>query len=156
FLPWVGFYPGGVAVHSQNAYLAAFGSYFTDPDMEKVSPYESSGFAPGAEKAEKPGFSIFMLFFLLAFFPALLLAFGALALTFFGSQLPPGMQPLLKWRWAAVAGVLFFALLFLGFQMLVGFNLEQGIRAVANRPLPEAQVEARKNLSGSELAQVQK
>jgi hypothetical protein len=161
FLPWVGSYPGGVYLHSQNAYFIAFGLYSTDGDIgEKGSLFEGEGpgigFGLGREKPEKPGFSVLMLFFLLAFYPALLLAVGALVLTFFGGQLPPQMRALLKWRWAVVAGIVLIVLGFLGLQLLLGFHMEQSIRTWANKPLPQEVLDRRANLSGSDLAREQK
>jgi len=138
FFPWVGVYPGGIFMHSQNAYLTAFGGYFSDPDIPEKDTVFEKGFNFANEKADKPGFGPLMLFFLLAFFPAILLAGGALALTFFGQHLPPGMKALERWRWAFVAGFVLIALGFLWLQMLVGFNLEQSIRTTANKfTIPE-------------------
>jgi hypothetical protein len=164
FLPWVGIYPGGVYLHSQNAYFICFGLHSTDSDIGEKggSLFEGEGgggigfFGGGREKPDKPGFSVLMLFFLLAFYPALLLAIAALALTFFGAQLPPQVRALLKWRWAVVAGIVLIALGFLGLQLLFGFNMEQSIRGWANKPLPQAELERRANLSGQERAAMEK
>ncbi len=131
FFPWVGVYPGGVFLHSQNAYMAAFGGYSTDEDLKDGSPFR------GKLATEEPGFGIGVFFFLLVFFPTLLLAIAATVLGVLGHQVPPFLRMIRPWRWALVGGLSFVALCFLWLQGLIGFSIENRTLDATNKKANE-------------------
>ncbi len=121
FFPWVGLFPGGVSYVTQGAWGAAFGSYTADEDMVP---------AKGLPEEEKPGASSLMIFYVLLFLPTLALSVATLLLDLGfipTSSIPPNLQPLLRWRWAAVAGLNVVVFLFLALQILLGFSLESQV-----------------------------
>src|SRR5262249_35935187 len=70
-VPWVGIYPGGVWMDSQNAWQAMVGSTSTDRDLEPQSwvhgkQRQDALPKPLAGKVGDPGFSVLTLFYLLA------------------------------------------------------------------------------------------
>jgi hypothetical protein len=130
--------PGGIPVDSQSAWQAAFGltppvdketepqSWFNGKQREKALP------EPLAGKAEKPGFGVLAFFYLLFLMLNLVVVAAAAAVPFLQQQLPPVVQPFLRWRWAAaaLATLLAFAILFL--QNTVGFGLQRRAHDAVN------------------------
>lgn len=103
FFSWVGYYPGGIAVASQNAWQAAFGSY----------SYGANGLL-----------IVYILFLLIALLAAVLVAVeGNVSI-----RLPAVVERLRPWRWALVSAITFLAFLFLVLQLLSGMNLVKSIR----------------------------
>jgi hypothetical protein len=119
FFPWVGFYPGGITVTSQNAWQAAFGSYSVVPEWESQSPTAGKE----AKDRVEPSASVLLIFFLLFLIVALLAALAAALLGVLTVSLPPFVQQLKPWWWAIVSALSLAALLFLVFQLLGGFSL---------------------------------
>lgn len=132
FFPWVGVYPGGVMMISQGAWGAAFGAYDQDNDMMKD---------PELPESERPGASALLVFYLLLFLPTLLLTVGAVLIDtgiVSAQTLPPNLQGLLRWRWAAVAALNLLVFLFLFLQTLLGFSVESKIVEKAREQLKTA------------------
>lgn len=118
FFPWLGFYPGGTGVASQNAWQVAFGSYTVDSEYK-------SAFPPAADEDKKfPAASILVIFYVLLFLLLLLLAIGSLVVGLMPINLPPPVQKVLPWRWTIVGGLALLTFLFLMLQLLAGFNFE--------------------------------
>ncbi len=114
---WVGLYPGGVRAMSGNAWYAAFGLYDVDGDLKQEVPFI-------ADEKQKPGWSILTVFYLLLFFPVLVVTIASVAITMIQVKLPPQVEQLLPWRWGIVAAVNLILFLFLALQVLLGFSLD--------------------------------
>ncbi|MGH7225293.1 MAG: hypothetical protein ACRELF_18885, partial [Gemmataceae bacterium] len=123
FFDWDGLYPGGVAAVTGNAWTAAFGAYSADGDL-KTHPY-----VPDIkEDKHKPGASVLTIFYLILFFPALLVTIAAVAITMVPIKLPLQVEKLLPWRWGVVTAINLIVFLFLGLQVLLGFSLDSRFR----------------------------
>jgi hypothetical protein len=118
FFNWLGWYPGGNGVLTQNGWQAAFGGFSTNVVWEKMTKFDSK------DEKETPGASGLVIVALLLFIPTLILGIASAALPLVQVPLPPIVQQLRPWRWLAVAGLTLAVLLFLGLQMLAGFSLE--------------------------------
>jgi len=119
FFSWVGIYPGGVPLVSQNAWQAAFGlTPAPDKDLKDTFPISK-------EKETEPGVSLLLLFYLVPFFlVTLVVSVGVAVLPYVKVQLPPQVQQLLPWKWAIITGLNAILLLFLGLQVVLNFSLE--------------------------------
>jgi hypothetical protein len=118
FFPWVGRFPGGHSVDTQNAWQAAFGGHSVDPVYENKVQGQYKMLLP-----EDVGASVLMIFFLLAFLAALALAVVVVVLPHTNAKLPPAAERLMPWRWALVAALTFVAFVLLVFQLVTRFNL---------------------------------
>jgi hypothetical protein len=132
FFSWLGIYPGGIGLMTQNAWQAAFASYSVDTDLEKESPLGEKG----KEKLE-PGASVLMIFYLLLFIPVLILAIGGLVLGLLPAKLPPALEKLKPLRWGIVAGALLLLFFFLLLQLWIGFSMENRMETEADRAYVE-------------------
>lgn len=118
---WVGLYPGGIEAMWGNAWSAAFGAYTPDNDLKKEVPFI-------ADDKHKPGWSLLTFFYLLLFFPVLVVTIASVVLPMIHVKLPPQVEKLLPWRWGIVAASNLILFLFLGLQVLLGFSLESHYR----------------------------
>ena len=78
---------------------------------------------------------LFLLFFLLLVLP---MAVAAVVVTQMHIKLPPAVEPILPWRAAILAGLIFGALLLLILQAVSGFKLESKMQEVAEKYTPPA------------------
>ncbi len=117
FFNWVGLYPGGVPAATQNAWQAGFAGLSLDGDMADLVPALK-------EDKYKPGASVLTIFYLLLFFPVLLVTIASIAIDFVKLKLPPVVEKLLPWRWGIVAAANLILFLFLALQLLLGFSLD--------------------------------
>jgi hypothetical protein len=126
FFNWVGLYPGGYAVYTQNGWQAAFGGYSSDDEWEANVREKEPG-------KDGPGFGWLTFFYLLIFFPTLFLAIASVLihLKFLPLRLPPPLQQYWQLRPLAVAGIALFAFFFLGLQVLFGFKLDSEVQEEA-------------------------
>ncbi|MHB1424347.1 MAG: hypothetical protein ACYC3I_14330 [Gemmataceae bacterium] len=117
FLDWDGLYPGGEPAVTESAWGAAFDGYKPDGDLKTYVP---------ALKDDKrsPGVSWLTIFYLLLFFPVLVVTIASVVLPIIQVKLPPQVEKLLPWRWGIVAAANLFLFLFLGLQLLTGFSLD--------------------------------
>jgi hypothetical protein len=127
-MDWVGIYPGGVPTVTGNAWRAAFGQYAEDPDLKEGSMQDEK---------KKPGVSVLTIFYLLLFFPVLVLTIASVILPMLPLKLPPQAEKLLPWRWGLVAAANLLLLLFLGLQVLLGFSLESRYNEWVEKSLKE-------------------
>ena len=132
FFPWIGYYPGGHGVLTQSAWGAAFGGYTYDKLWgDKMTEYEKR------PAEEKPGTSVWLVFFVLLLLPTVVVTAAAAALP--GSRgrfkVPPAVERLEPWRWALAGGLLLLLLAFVLLQLLTGFNLETTTRATVAKGL---------------------
>jgi cytochrome b561 len=118
FPSWGGVYPGGVPAAWQNAWQVAFGIYSFDPDLKD----DYLRFLDDAKY--KPNASALAIFYLLLFFPALLVTVASVGLRFIPIKLPPAVDKYLPWRWGIVAAANTVLFLFLILQILVGFSMD--------------------------------
>jgi len=121
FFPWVGYYPGGYGVVTQNGWYAAFGSYSAEPVYVRKVLGLASDELP--EKA-RPNMDALLMVFVFLFLPALLLAIASIVIPMLKLQLPPAVQQLMQWRWGITGAVTLLAFLFLFLQSLIGFSIE--------------------------------
>jgi hypothetical protein len=141
FFPWVGRFPGGHAALTQNAWQAAFNGWSEDrvyakrvqadmtvPDRGKVADMK-------LPMPDGPGVNLLLLFCILTFVPALVLALAVAALPHVQYKLPPAVERLRPWRWALVGALTTLAVLFLLLQALTGFTLESQTRDLAAKAL---------------------
>ncbi len=122
FFSWVGYYPGGYVVVTQNAWQAAFGS----------SSYGANGLL-----------IVFVLMLVIALLAAVLAAIEENS----SVRLPAILERLRPRRWIQVSTLTFLAFLFLVVQLLSGMSLIKGIRedleqakATAGNPVQIAQI----------------
>jgi len=124
FFPWVGYYPDGVAAATQGPAGAAFG--MTEPDNDLLP-------TAGLNKDLVPDVSGLFIFYVLLFFPVLVLTIAVLLVDLEvvpKKSLPAQVQPLLTWRWAAVAGANLILFVFLALQLFFGFSLDAKAHAM--------------------------
>jgi len=141
FFPWVGIRSGGVWLDSQSAWQAMWGSTSTpDKDAEPLSWFNGKKDRqkvalpqPLAGAAEKPGFGVIALFYLLLLLFNLLVAAVAATAEYSRGFLPPAVHQYLSWRWAAAALVTLVAFAMLLLQDSVGFNLERSAHDAVNK-----------------------
>ncbi|MFN4261904.1 MAG: hypothetical protein ACK4RK_21700 [Gemmataceae bacterium] len=146
FFPWVGMYPAGVGVGSQNAWEVAFGMFSCDTEWESVVGFQCDN------PDNQPGLSVFVLFYVLLFLLLLIpLAVASTLIKLMPIKLPPPVMALLPWRSALVAGLAALGLLFLLFQLLLGFSLSNKIEEVS-----EKAVEAQRKTDKKELVDFRK
>lgn len=115
FFDWDGLYPGGEPAVTGNAWGAAFGAYTVDGDLKNLVNL-GDDFRPGA--------SALTIFYLLLFFPALIVTVASVLLPMLQLQLPPWVNDLMPWRWGIVAAANLLVFLFLALQLLLGFSLD--------------------------------
>jgi hypothetical protein len=121
FFDWDGLYVGGEPAETGNAWYAAFGAYTVDGDLKSHVRFSE-------DDNYKPGVSVLTIFYLLLFFPALVVTVASVVITMVPYKLPPQVDNLLPWRWGIVAAVNLFLFLFLALQLLVGFSLDTRYR----------------------------
>jgi len=114
---WDGLYPGGSPAVSGNAWAAAFGAYTVDGDLKNLVPYLQ-------DEKSKPGVSVLTIFYLLLFFPTLIVTLASVVISMIQIKLPPQVEKLLPWRWGIVAAINLVLFFFLGLQLLLGFSLD--------------------------------
>ena len=122
FFTWVGLYAGKMAIATQSAWQAAFGGLSITPGLEAVSPVSK----------EDVGVSTLMIFYVLLFIVAVLLAIASLVVTLVPLNVP-AIKPFLPWRWAAVGGLSLLTLLFFILQLVIGFSLEHKVTEIADK-----------------------
>lgn len=121
FPDWDGLYPGGEPAVTGNAWYSAFGTYTVDGDLKTLVHFLD-------DDKHKPGASILTLFYLILFFPALIVTVGSVVVPMVAIKLPPQVKKLMPWRWAIVAAANLVLFLFLSFQLLLGFSLDSRYR----------------------------
>jgi hypothetical protein len=119
FLAWDGIYPGGEPAVTGNAWRAAFGAYAVDGDLKNLVSL-GDDFRPGA--------SVLTIFYLILFFPALLVTVASIILPILQMKLPPWVNDLMPWRWGIVAAANLLVFLFLALQLLLGFSFDSRYR----------------------------
>jgi hypothetical protein len=124
FFTWVGMYPGGVGVVTQNAWQAMFGSVSADPIYESdLNRFDKA--------LDGPSFSFLTFFYLITFLGVFLVTVAVVAVTQLKLQLPPQVKSQWQWRFLIIAGLSLIPLFFLLLQGLAGFPLESKQRAKA-------------------------
>ena len=132
FFPWVGVYPGGVALYQQNAWEAAFNGvssavYDLDKKLDTFFP----------KSVKEPGASVLSIFYVLFFIPTLLVTLGCFVLTIVPLKVPTALQSIMPWRWGIAAALNIFVFLFLVLQLLIGFSIESTVKDLAARKVKE-------------------
>lgn len=129
FFPWVVMAPGGETAASENGWGIAFGSF--DPHKAWIRAYQTTHTNFQTESLD-PGVGFLQILFLLLFlFVALPLAVLCVMVARKSVVLPPAVAPLIPWRSALLALVILGTLLLVLFQVVLGFNLENKTRKVA-------------------------
>ncbi len=127
--PWVGVYPGGVPAAWQYPYQIVYGGYTADPDMVDVFHFPTRDELDKDKNlsVKEPGFGFLMLLYIpfLLFTVAVTVACAVLPLL--KLHLPPALNPVLQWRWAAAAVLNLLAFLLLSLLILWGFPIESSV-----------------------------
>jgi hypothetical protein len=148
FLPWVGAYPGGHALVSQSGWGTAFGGWWTNPNLEKL--------AKGVDKTKDvPGASVLMIFYLILICLLLLASIAVIVFNVVPSlQQPPLLKKLLQMQGLILGGASLFIFLFLGIELLKGFNLSNQIYSEIDKGLSTQKAQLEENLGkdGLEIA----
>jgi hypothetical protein len=131
FFPWVGLYPGGVGLLTQNGWQTAFGGWSNDPILKSMQkkPIEF----PLDEKEDRPKASVLMIFSMILLCIAVLLGIAFIVFNVLPVKLPPIVQTLKRWQGLILGGVALVALLFMLIQALVGFQ----IKTIATKRITE-------------------
>ncbi|HEY7327510.1 MAG TPA: hypothetical protein VH592_07720 [Gemmataceae bacterium] len=135
FFPWDGLYPGGEPAVTGNAWYAAFGAYSVDGDLKNYVLFTE-------DEKYQPGVSVLTIFYLLLFFPSLIITVGSVVILMVPVKLPPQVNNLLPWRWGIVAAVNLVLFLFLALQLLLGFSLDSRYREWVDK---ETKLDAKSN-----------
>jgi hypothetical protein len=148
FFNWVGIYPGGVAAVYQGAWGATVGSYSTDDDLvgkegdkkqklimmetdDSLSKKNKDAKEEDKELDNRPGWTIFLFFYLIPFFyVTLLVTLGVTALDVLKMPPPAAVVRLMPWRWGIVAALNLVTFLFLLIPLVFGFNIESTQSAI--------------------------
>ncbi len=133
FFNWVGMYPGGYGVYTQNGWQAAFGTYSEDNVWEaKVLKNDTTG-------TDKPAFGVLPFFYLLVLLPTVFIAVASVLvhLKLIPINLPPVAQQYWWLRPLAVAGIAGFAFFFLFLIIAVGFPVESKVHEGAEKAANE-------------------
>jgi hypothetical protein len=132
FFAWVGLYPGGVDVYSQNAWQAAFGSPSNPDPVFETQIFEDLVNRKFDSKKDTPSMAVLTLFYLLAFLPIFVMVIAVTAATQLKVKLPPVVEPIWAWRYLAIAGLTLIPVFFLMLQSLVGYPLEDKAKSFVN------------------------
>ncbi len=119
FPDWDGIYPGGEPAVTGNAWRAAFGAYTVDGDLKNLVNLGDDF---------RSGVSVLTIFYLILFFPALIVTIASVVLPIVQIKLPPQVEKLMPWRWGIVAAANLLVFLFLALQLLLGFSLDSHYR----------------------------
>jgi hypothetical protein len=162
FFPWVGYYPG-IPLETQNAWQAAFGSYWLNPDAPKAEAGKEPQHAPKELQHVDPRVSGLLIVFLVIFILTLLAALASAVLIILPNLLPQGLALLGGFSWAIVSAMTLLGFLLLVLQWLSGFDMvnqfqdrSKALGAKASElmaqaaPTPEGKKEA--ELSGATMA----
>jgi len=148
WFPWVGAYPGGNGVYTQNAFRAWTGSIATDPVGEQVMNKET-------ELKEQTSANWFLMtLFLLSMFAALLLAVASIVFKSAKKPLalPPSIEAIWPWRTALVGVLSGVALIILLLLLWSGLGLENGVKTVVDQKLEKDRASAK---TGEEIQKVE-
>jgi hypothetical protein len=141
FFPWVGAYPAGHGVYTQNGWQAFAGGFSTDPVGEKVLKKQSAI----DENISKNWFRMGL--YIVLTLAAIFLAALPLVMTRVTIKLPPSVEQIWPWRQALLGGITLLALLILFSLLWSGFSLEQAVAAPIDQQL-DAQRQG--NMTGEE------
>jgi hypothetical protein len=111
FFSWVGAYPNGLPVYTQNAWQAAFNSVSSDYDSEVLN-------------GVKPGVSVITLFWILIFLLLLALSIAVVLVPHLAIKLPPAIKRHWDSRMIVICGVSLLLLFFMIVLDLTRFPLE--------------------------------
>jgi hypothetical protein len=136
FFTWVGAFPGGYGVYTQNAWYAAFGTYYADPVYGKETANEKS---MNISDDDKPAVAVLLIFFVLLLIPVVAVVCLAAAWPYVHTKFnfPKPVLNLEPWRWLIATGATLLLLLLVLFQVLLGFSLEDRFRAAADKATAE-------------------
>ena len=148
WFPWVGSYPGGYGVYTQNAFGAWVGRITTDQVGEQVMNKEG-------DLAEQTSANWFLMtLYLLLTLVALLLAVASIVSKSAKKPLalPPAIEQIWPWRTALVGVLSGVALIILLLLLWSGLGLENGVKTVVDQKLEKDRASAK---TGEEIEKVQ-
>ncbi|MBY0527677.1 MAG: hypothetical protein K2R98_30040, partial [Gemmataceae bacterium] len=123
FFPWVGMYPSGIGVITQNGWNVAFGG-FSNSDKVWVKYY---GTNETDNIVNQVGVALWLVLYLLVLLPTLVIALAGAMLQnkLIPVELPPAFQNYWSFRPVLLVLLNVAALVFLVFQLVVGLPLEK-------------------------------
>jgi hypothetical protein len=142
FFTWVGSFPGGVGVYTQNAWQVFYGGSYIDP-VYKKDVFEDQFRNPFDEKQDTPSFSFLAFCYLFTLIPVMLAVIAVTGASQLQVKLPPVVEKVWEWRYLAVGVLTAVPLFFLLLQSLAGFPLEDKLKSLAIRPHASARSNAK-------------
>jgi hypothetical protein len=131
FFPWVGVYPNGMPVYTQNAWKAARGTFAADPAGDEVMKR--------AETLEShKSLSLTLIFYLILLVPAVLLGVVDRALPLLGAPVPDVFRSVWVHRQVILLGLSAALLVLLLLALTLGFGLESAAAWAAEEAVPAA------------------
>jgi hypothetical protein len=148
WFPWVGAYPGGYGIYTQNAFQAVSGSHSTNPVGDQVMDKDRE------LEANTPGNWFLMPLYVLLVLVALALSVASIVSRSLRKPLtlPPAIERIWPWRTALVGALSALALLILLLLFLSGLSLENGVNAIVDQKLSKEAAVAK---TGEEKQKVQ-
>jgi len=126
FFSWVGAYPGGYGIYTQNAWQAIGKGYSVDPVGEGV-------FHLSPEIDSQIGAGWLLIFYILLLLLSIALAAASLVTMLVPLHLPPAVGPVLPLRFLLTAGVAALAFILLLIQLLWGMPLANALASYADK-----------------------
>jgi hypothetical protein len=129
--PWVGLYPGGEAVYTQNGWQAMFGlTPAADMDFfERLIDVKKSDLEVGVSWP--------LILYFVVLVPTLGLAFVTAGATLAPLKLPPLVQQILSWKAAVLGAAALLALLLFLLEMAISFPLETKAMDLAEKKIKD-------------------
>jgi hypothetical protein len=164
FFPWIGVYKGGQAAAWQYGWQILFGFWGEDGNLQRVFHMTTDKEIADGLKSNRPGFGFLMLLYTPLMLLAAAITVACAVQPLLKVKIPPNVEPLLKWRWAAVGVVILLLFLLLCVQMLWGFPLENSVyswqlsdaeyQKLANKEIKETSDEMRIKVFKGEAAEL--
>jgi hypothetical protein len=130
FFTWVGSFPGGVGVYTQNAWQVFYGGSSVDP-VYKEKIFSDQFGDPFDEKHDTPSFSYLAFFYLFTLVPVMVAVIAITVANQLQLKLPPAIEKVWEWRYLAVGVLTAVPLFFLLLQSLASFPLEDKLNELA-------------------------
>jgi hypothetical protein len=137
FFSWVGLYPGGVGVYTQNAWQAIWGGPSNPDPVFETQIFKDLEQRDFDSKKDTPRWAVLTLFYFLTFLPILVVVLATTAASQLQIKLPPAVQPIWQWRYLAICALTLIPLFFWLLQGLVGYPLEDKARSFVSKRYEE-------------------
>jgi hypothetical protein len=137
FFPWVGAYPSGHGLFFQNGWYTAFGSWSYDSSVDKVLEGKID------KEKDAPGVSVLMIFYMILLCLLMLASIAVIVFHLIPTAPPPSLRMILQWQGLILGGAALLIFLFLGIELLKGFNLTNRIQSLSDKDNSKSRDEER-------------